>query len=161
MVSVGNDSQFNFCKVLETRTGDERFSKNVKRLETATCWYRFGRVARRGRAYWSNAMENVGVAAAINDVAQALADPQVRHRGCKKCPIRCRNHALIANPIHFSDATIRYEAPPTPDSITGKFCKACWLERPGHRQPCRPENHLESDTTVLHRSNHMHNFIGT
>ena len=87
MVSVGNDSQSPISnKVLETRTADERFSKNVKRLETATCWYRFGRVARRGRAYWSNAMENVGVAAAINDVAQALADPQVRHRRMQKVP---------------------------------------------------------------------------
>lgn len=121
MVSVGNESQFaNFCKVLgkPELAEDERFSKNVKRLENRDLLVSILEelLSREDGAYWSNAMENVGVGCGpINDVAQALADPQVRHRRMQmEVPHPLSGTTpLIANPMRFSDATIDHQAPPT------------------------------------------------
>ena len=121
MVSVGNESQFaNFCKVLgkPELAEDERFSKNVKRLENRDLLVSILEelLSREDGAYWSNALENVGVGCGpINDLAQALADPQVRHRRMQmEVPHPLSGTTpLIANPMRFSDATIRHETPPT------------------------------------------------
>ncbi len=121
MVSVGNDGQFaNFCKVLgkPELAKDERFSKNVKRLENRDLLVSILEelLSREDGAYWSNALENAGVGCGpINDVAQALADPQVRHRGMQmEVPHPLSGSMpMIANPMRFSDATIRHETPPT------------------------------------------------
>jgi len=121
MVSVGNESQFaNFCKVLgkPELAEDERFSKNVKRLENRDLLVSILEelLSREDGAYWSNAMENVGVGCGpINDLAQALADPQVRHRRMQmEVPHPLSGTTpLIANPMRFSDATIDHQAPPT------------------------------------------------
>ncbi|TAK68737.1 MAG: CoA transferase [Betaproteobacteria bacterium] len=121
MVSVGNESQFaNFCKVLgkPELAEDERFSKNVKRLENRDLLVSILEelLGREDGAYWSNAMENVGVGCGpINDLAQALADPQVRHRRMQmEVPHPLSGTTpLIANPMRFSDATIDHQAPPT------------------------------------------------
>ena len=121
MVSVGNDGQFaNFCKVLgkPELAKDERFSKNVKRLENRDLLVSILEelLSREDGAYWSNTLENAGVGCGpINDVAQALADPQVRHRGMQmEVPHPLSGSMpMIANPMRFSDATIRHETPPT------------------------------------------------
>lgn len=121
MVSVGNESQFaNFCKVLgkPELAEDERFSKNVKRLENRDLLVSILEelLSREDGAYWSNAMENVGVGCGpINDLAQALADPQVRHRRMQmEVPHPLSGTTpLIANPMRFSDVTIDHQAPPT------------------------------------------------
>ena len=121
MVSVGNESQFaNFCKVLgkPELAEDERFSKNVKRLENRDLLVSILEelLSREDGAYWSNALENVGVGCGpINDLAQALADPQVRHRRMQMEVAHPLSGSMpmIANPIRFSDATIRHETPAT------------------------------------------------
>ncbi len=121
MVSVGNESQFaNFCKVLgkPELAEDERFSKNVKRLENRDLLVSILEelLSREDGTYWSNALENVGVGCGpINDLAQALADPQVRHRRMQmEVPHPLSGTTpLIANPMRFSDATIDHQAPPT------------------------------------------------
>ncbi|MBI5911670.1 MAG: CoA transferase [Betaproteobacteria bacterium] len=121
MVSVGNESQFaNFCKVLgkPELAEDERFSKNVKRLENRDLLVSIleDLLSREDGAYWSNALENVGVGCGpINDLAQALADPQVRYRRMQmEVPHPLSGTTpLIANPMRFSDATIDHQAPPT------------------------------------------------
>ena len=121
MVSVGNESQFaNFCKVLgkPELAEDERFSKNVKRLENRDLLVSILEelLSREDGAYWSNALENAGVGCGpINDLAQALADPQVRHRRMQmEVPHPLSGTTpLIATPMRFSDATIDHQAPPT------------------------------------------------
>ena len=121
MVSVGNESQFaNFCKVLgkPELAKDERFSKNVKRLENRDLLVSILEqlLSREDGAYWSNALENVGVGCGpINDLAQALADPQVRHRRMQmEVPHPLSGSMpMIANPMRFSDAAIRHETPAT------------------------------------------------
>lgn len=121
MVSVGNDGQFaKFCEVLGEPglAADARFRTNAQRVANRQQLIPAleALLAAHDGAHWSEALENVGVGCGpINDAAQALADPQVMHRGMQievPHPVAGRM-PMIANPMRFSGAELAHVAPPT------------------------------------------------
>ena len=120
IVAVGNDAQFvKFCEVAG-RTDlarDPRFVRNADRvrhrgtlvplLETI--------VRERTMSSWVDALDAAGVPCGpINDIAHALADPQVAARGLRiDLPHALAGHVpLVANPIKLSETPASYERPP-------------------------------------------------
>jgi len=121
MLAVGNDRQFvSFCQAagLEALARDARFTQNA------------GRVAHRGEltgaiaaalrqrptAEWLRRFAAAQVPCGpINDIAQAFAMPQVRHRGMRLDLPHPRAGSVpgVANPVRFSRSVIEYpRAPP-------------------------------------------------
>ena len=121
MVSVGNDAQFaKFCGVLgdPTLAADSRFSTNVQRVAHRTELVPLleALLMAHDGDHWAEAMESAGVGCGpINDVAQVLADPQVRHRRLRidvPHPL-AGSMPMIVNPMRFSEAEVPHAAPPT------------------------------------------------
>jgi formyl-CoA transferase len=121
IVAVGNDAQFvKFCEVAgrQDLAVDPRFVRNADRVRhRAVLVPMLEEIVReRPVAYWVDALDAAKVPCGpINDIAQALADPQVAARGMRiDLP-----HALggtvplVANPIKLSETPATYErAPP-------------------------------------------------
>jgi len=122
MLAVGNDRQFaNCCRALglEELTRDARFADNAQRVAHRPALV--GRLAApfatRSSGEWLEILKAAQVPCGpINDIAQAFAEPQVRHRGLRlDLP-----HALgvlapgVRNPVRFSRNALEYQlAPPT------------------------------------------------
>jgi crotonobetainyl-CoA:carnitine CoA-transferase CaiB-like acyl-CoA transferase len=121
ILAVGNDRQFaKFCEIAGRPdwAADERFATNAARvrhrdqlvpqIEAA--------VRQRPRAEWLSALEAAKVpCGAINNIAEALADPQAEARGSTVAlphPLTDRLR-LIASPMKLSATPVQYRhAPP-------------------------------------------------
>ncbi len=121
IVAVGNDSQFvKFCEVagMPHLASDTRYRRNADRvrnrevlipeLEAIMC--------ARPVAFWVEQLDAAGVPCGpINDIAHALADPQVAARGLRiDLPHALAGQVpMVANPIKLSATPPSYElAPP-------------------------------------------------
>jgi formyl-CoA transferase len=122
MLAVGNDRQFASCcraLGLEELTRDARFADNAQRVahRPALVARLAAQFATRSSGEWLEILKAAQVPCGpINDIAQAFAEPQVRHRGLRlDLP-----HALgvlapgVRNPVRFSRNALEYQlAPPT------------------------------------------------
>ncbi len=120
MLAVGNDRQFaSFCRAagLAELTHDARFADNgarvahraelVRRIQAA--------LSTRPTASWIESLAAAGVPCGpINDIAQAFAEPQVRHRQLRlDLPHPAGSVPGVRNPIRYSRSTLEYRrAPP-------------------------------------------------
>jgi crotonobetainyl-CoA:carnitine CoA-transferase CaiB-like acyl-CoA transferase len=120
VIVVGNDGQFaRFCGAIgrPELAGDERFATNparVRNLEALNAAI-VAELARRERAYWVEAISAAGVPCGpINTIPEALADPQVEHRGMLFEMAHSSGVPLpqIANPLRFAGARLEYRSPP-------------------------------------------------
>ena len=120
VVAVGNDSQFvKFCEVagVQHLADDGRYRRNADRVRNRERLISELEVVVRARpvAFWVEQLDAAGVPCGpINNIAEALADPQVAARGLRidlehalagKVPI-------VANPIKLSATPTSYELPP-------------------------------------------------
>ena len=121
VLAVGNDSQFaRLCAILEMPdlAADPRFATNAARVDANAALTLLLRQAFGGldRSALLARLDAAGVPAApINSVPDALADPQIVHRGM----VRSLPHPLagmvpqIVSPMRFADAPLHFErAPP-------------------------------------------------
>ncbi len=120
IVTVGNDSQFaKFCAVagVPDLATDARYRRNADRvrnrealiaeLEAILCT--------QPVAFWVERIDAAGVPCGpINDIAQALADPQVAARGLRidLAHALAGQVSMVANPIKMSATPPHYELPP-------------------------------------------------
>jgi crotonobetainyl-CoA:carnitine CoA-transferase CaiB-like acyl-CoA transferase len=121
MLAVGNDAQFTrFCGVagLEALAADPRFATNRQRVANRRELLPQVEQALRARLTrdWLEALRDAQVPCGpINDLAQAFAEPQVRHRGLRidlPHPV-AGSVPGVRNPVLFSRSTLEYErAPP-------------------------------------------------
>ncbi len=118
VVAVGNDGQFaRLCAAVgrPELADDPRFAGNAARLahrDALNAALEAALAARPG-ADWLALLAERGVPAApVNDVAQAFADPQVRHRGVKvELPHASGAAAAHAgSPLRLSRTPVRYTA---------------------------------------------------
>ena len=121
IVAVGNDGQFvKFCEVAgrQDLAVDPRFVRNADRVRhRAVLVPMLEEIVReRPVAYWVEALDAAKVPCGpINDIAHALADPQVAARGMRiDLPHALAGTVpLVANPIKLSETPATYErAPP-------------------------------------------------
>ena len=122
MLAVGNDRQFaSFCAAcgLAGLEQDPRFADNAARVRhRAELTARIEAVlGLRGTGEWLARLRDAGVPAGpINDIAQAFAEPQVRHRGLRfelPHPLAGRV-SQVGQPTRFSRSALEYRrAPPT------------------------------------------------
>jgi len=121
ILAVGNDGQFaKFC-VIAGRPDwaqDARFAKNAERVRHRELLVpQIEAVMKtRSKGDWLAALENAKVpCGAINDLAEAFADPQVRARGMTVAmphPLS-EDLRLVASPIRLSATPVAYRhAPP-------------------------------------------------
>ena len=118
MLTVGNDAQFaRLCGALDRPelATDPRFATGVERIRhRQTLLPMLEAVfAIRDAAHWLAALERAEIpSGAINDMAQAFADPQVSARGLRQTG-REGAPDLVANPIRYRhDPIARPAAPP-------------------------------------------------
>ncbi len=122
VIAVGNNTQFAAFVGwlgLEHLVSDSRFAenpaRNTHRVELAGLLQE--QLRTRTRAQVLEALPALGVpAAAINDIAQAFDEPQVRHRGGRVDLPHSLSGTVpgIANPLHLSATPIAYtHGPPT------------------------------------------------
>jgi glutaryl-CoA transferase len=121
VIAVGNDAQFRkLCSVLrrDDLAADPRFVTNALRVQHRRVLAAEieAQTVKWGRGALIDALSAVDVPCGpINDLAQALADPQVEHRGLKITlphPLS-GTVAAIASPLRFSATPAEYErAPP-------------------------------------------------
>jgi formyl-CoA transferase len=120
IIAVGNDAQFaKFCEVAgrPDLASDPRYQRNADRvrnrekliaeIETA--------VVKRPVAWWVQRLDQAGIPCGpINDIAQAMADPQVATRGLRiDLPHPLAGVVpLVGNPIKLSATPPTYERPP-------------------------------------------------
>jgi formyl-CoA transferase len=120
IVAVGNDAQFvKFCELAgrPDLAADPRFARNADRVRHREMLVPVleSVVRERPVAFWVEALDAAKVPCGpINDIAHALADPQVAARGMRiDLP-----HALagwvpmVANPIKLSETPAAYQRPP-------------------------------------------------
>ncbi len=120
LLAVGNDEQFSkACVVLglDELMLDERFGTNRGRVE-----HRNRLVPVLAQAilsqpvhYWLDALQQAGVPCGpVNDIAQALNQPQVKHRGMVFESTGEHDQIIpqLANPLKFSNAELCYQLPP-------------------------------------------------
>jgi crotonobetainyl-CoA:carnitine CoA-transferase CaiB-like acyl-CoA transferase len=121
VIAVGNDAQFvKFCEVAGCAelAADPRFARNADRVRNrAALVPMLADIVRTRRcAQWIDALDAAKVPCGpINDIAQALADPQVAARGLRvdlPHPL-AGTVPLVGNPIRLSGTPARCErAPP-------------------------------------------------
>jgi crotonobetainyl-CoA:carnitine CoA-transferase CaiB-like acyl-CoA transferase len=119
VLAVGNDGQYAKLREVLKRPelDDERFTRNAGRVQL-----RDELLALLAKVFlqWKRAdllaaLEKVGVPASpINTIPEALADPQLAHRGVLVDIPQPAVGQLrqVANPMHFSAAPITYNRPP-------------------------------------------------
>ncbi|MGF1606365.1 MAG: CaiB/BaiF CoA transferase family protein [Rhodothalassiaceae bacterium] len=120
IVAVGNDRQFaRFCAAIEAPdlAADPRFATNRGRVEAREVLVpRIAAILRRQtRAVWLDRLAAANIPhGPINDIAQALGDEQVKHRGLAVTQSHPRAGALttIAQPMHLSRTPPRHDRPP-------------------------------------------------
>ena len=135
MLAVGNDRQFaSFCRAagLDEMAADVRFADNAARVT-----HRAQLVARIGTALkartshaWITALTAAGVPCGpINDIAQAFAEPQVRHRQLRlELPHPAGSVPSVRTPIRYSRSQLEYRrAPP----LLGQHTEEVLSERLG------------------------------
>ena len=123
VLGVGNDAQFRrFCAFAEAPelADDERFATNAARVRNRDALIPLieDAVSRHPSRHWLEGLEGVKVPASpINTVAQAFADPQVRHRGMVTeidHPLAEKPLRMTASPIRMSQTPVAYRhASPT------------------------------------------------
>ena len=107
IVAVGNDAQFaRFCALLGMPewTNDERFATNAARVANRAALVPLiaEQMVRAPAATWFARLEAAGIPAGeINDIGQALSDPQAVHRGMLQ---DCGEVHLIASPLMIDGA---------------------------------------------------------
>lgn len=121
MLAVGNDRQFvEFCRVAgnEPLAADPRFEKNSDRVANRSEMVAIiaDIVKTRTTADWLRALGEAQVPCGpINDLAQAFAEPQVRHRGLRMelaHPL-AGTVPSVRNPVRFSRSAVEdSRAPP-------------------------------------------------
>ena len=120
IVAVGNDSQFvKFCGVAGAPqlASDTRYRRNADRVRNREVLIGKLEAIMRARpvAFWVEQLDAAGVPCGpINDVAHALADPQVAARGLRiDLPHALAGQVpMVANPIKLSATPPSYELPP-------------------------------------------------
>jgi crotonobetainyl-CoA:carnitine CoA-transferase CaiB-like acyl-CoA transferase len=136
VIAVGNDAQFvRFCEVagVPELAADARYARNADRVRHRDSLVPALSAVVRARplAFWLEALDAAGVPCGpINDIAQALADPQVTARGLRvdlPHPL-AGSVPLVANPIQLSatPAQVR-RAPP----LLGEHTEEVLQERLG------------------------------
>jgi crotonobetainyl-CoA:carnitine CoA-transferase CaiB-like acyl-CoA transferase len=122
IVACGNDNLFGkFCGVAgcSELVSDARFAKNAERVKNRATLVPMleAIMKKRPTAEWVAALEGAGIPCGpINDVKQALAEPQAIARGMTiKLPHPLAGEVpLMASPMRFSGTPIKHEAaPPT------------------------------------------------
>jgi crotonobetainyl-CoA:carnitine CoA-transferase CaiB-like acyl-CoA transferase len=122
ILAIGNDNQFRkFCEIAGRPeiAEDPAFSTNAARVrnrETLTPLLR-EITATRTEAEWMTACEAAHVPCGpVNDIAQAFAEPQAAHRGCRISmphPVAAGGAVdLIGNPIKMSETPVTYRHTP-------------------------------------------------
>jgi crotonobetainyl-CoA:carnitine CoA-transferase CaiB-like acyl-CoA transferase len=120
LITAGADHQFrSLARALELEkiVDDPRFLTRPLRAENREQLTELLEARFRGepRAYWlERLLANDVMAAPINSVADAFADPQVQHREMTTTTQHRRAGALplVSNPIHFSKTPIGAFSPP-------------------------------------------------
>jgi crotonobetainyl-CoA:carnitine CoA-transferase CaiB-like acyl-CoA transferase len=120
VIAIGNDSQFvRFCEVagVPQLASDARYRRNADRVRNREhlITQLEAIVRQRTVAAWVEQLEAAGVPCGpINDIAHALADPQVAARGLRvDLPHALAGRVpLVANPIKLSATPPTYELPP-------------------------------------------------
>ncbi len=120
MLAVGNDGQFRrLVELIELPqlADDPRFANNAARVthRDALLPLLRERLATRSVAHWLALLSAAGVpCAAVNDLAQVFADPQVAARGLRfDLPHELSGSVpMVANPLKFSCTPIEYDRPP-------------------------------------------------
>ncbi len=120
VVAVGNDSQFvKFCEVAGTPrlATDARYRRNADRVRNREILV--GElesiVGAKPVAFWTEHLDAAGVpCGAINDIAHALADPQVAARQLRVdlAHALAGQVPMVANPIKMTATPPSYELPP-------------------------------------------------
>ena len=120
VIAVGNDGQFvKFCEVAGCTELARRYPRNADRVRNraAVIGALEPLVRARPVAFWTHELDIAGVPCGpINNIAQALADPQVAARQLRiDLPHALAGTVpLVANPIKFSETAPSYDrAPPT------------------------------------------------
>ncbi|WP_286998059.1 MULTISPECIES: CaiB/BaiF CoA transferase family protein [Comamonas] len=125
LLAIGNDGQFaRFCAAVHQPewAQDARFATNTARVQNRTALLALlePMMQTRGTQEWIALLEDKAVPCGpINTVAQAFADPQVRHRGIAQSLPRQAGDgighvATVANPMRLSATPVTYRsAPPT------------------------------------------------
>ncbi len=140
MLAIGNDRQFAaFCERAgePALAADERFATNAQRVAHREVLVPklAGLLRTRSSRQWIEALAGAGVPCGpINDVGQALAEPQARAREVEiSLP-----HALgipapgVRNPIRYSRTPLDYELPPP---LLGEHTGSILAERLGLAEP--------------------------
>lgn len=121
ILAVGNDTQYaKFCEVAgrPELAADPRFARNADRVRHRAVLVPLLAEVMKGRpkADWLSALEAAKVPCGpINDLAEAFADPQVRHRGMTvQVPHPLAGEvSLVASPLKLSRTPVQYRrAPP-------------------------------------------------
>ena len=120
VVTVGNDSQFvKFCAAVGAPhlAADARYRRNAGRVRNREVLISELEAIFRTKpvAFWVEQLDAEGVPCGpINDIAQALADPQVNARSLRiDLPHALAGHVpIVANPIKMSATPASYELPP-------------------------------------------------
>jgi formyl-CoA transferase len=137
VIAVGNDSQFvKFCEVAGCAelAADPAYRRNADRVRNRDAVLALLEPIVRARpvAFWVKELEAVGVPCGpINNIAQALADPQVAARSLRiDLPHPLAGAVpLVANPIKLSATPPAYERPPpTLGQHTTEVLRECGLE---------------------------------
>lgn len=125
LLAIGNDGQFaRFCAAVHQPewAQDARFATNTARVQNRSelLALMVPLMQTRGTQEWIALLEDKAVPCGpINTIAQAFADPQVRHRGIAQSLPRQAGDgigqvATVANPMRLSATPITYRsAPPT------------------------------------------------
>jgi len=121
IIAVGNDGQYrSFCKVLgrEELADDPRFRANSDRVKNRPLLIELmhAETRKHTRAELSAALEKAGVPVGpINDIADAFADPQVRHRKVRVDLAEEVEGGVtipgVRTPIALSETPLRYDHP--------------------------------------------------
>ncbi|MGQ0834515.1 MAG: CaiB/BaiF CoA transferase family protein [Gammaproteobacteria bacterium] len=137
MLAIGNDRQFaSFCAAAGEAgvPRDERFATNAARVANRRTlvpqiaqWMRL-----KTTREWLAALNAASVPCGpINDIGQAFAEPQVRHRGLRidlAHPL-AGTVPLVANPINLSRTPLEYRLPPP---LLGQHTDEVLSERLGY-----------------------------
>jgi glutaryl-CoA transferase len=137
IIAVGNDAQFaKFCDVAGCAelARHPSYQRNADRVRNRDAVLALLEPIVRGRpvAFWVEQLDAAGVPCGpINDIAQALADPQVAARALRiDLPHPLAGVVpLVANPIKLSATPPAYErAPPTLGEHTDEVLRECGLD---------------------------------
>lgn len=120
LLAVGNDQQFKkTCRLLDLAdlAEDDRFKSNSERVIN-----RNSLIPKLAKTFltqscqqWLKILHNAGVPCGpVNNIKQALDDPQVKHRNLLFEMVDKNNQKVpqIANPLKFSKLDLSYQLPP-------------------------------------------------